>query len=87
MNWNSFAIQAFGVSGDNLIGGLNIGPVQNGTVTLTWVGNPAVKLVSTASLTPTVVWTDVPNTLGYHSKTLNATSDAQFFRLVGPPVP
>jgi hypothetical protein len=49
MNWDSFAIQAIGNSGDNIIGGINITPNGNGTVTLTWVGNSQVKLQSTSS--------------------------------------
>jgi hypothetical protein len=86
INWNSFAIQATGVSGDNLIGGLNISPVVNGAVTLTWIGNPAVRLRSASSLT-SPIWTDVPNTLGFHSKTLNVTGASQYFRIFGPAVP
>jgi hypothetical protein len=85
INFNAFGIQANGVTGDNLIGGLNIGPVVNGTVTLTWIGNPAVNLQSTPSLNP-ASWTDVPNTLGMHSITVSAPGQ-QFYRLVGPAVP
>ena len=87
MNYNGLTIQANGVTGDNLIGGVNIGPVVNGTTTLTWVGNPQVKLQSTSSLNTPVVWTDVPNTLGFHSKTVSVSGGPQFFRLTGPAVP
>jgi hypothetical protein len=85
INYNSFTIQATGTSGANLIGGPNIGPVVNGQVTLTWVGNPAVKLQSTPSLSPTS-WGDVPNTLGNHTITVNATG-THYYRLTGPSVP
>jgi hypothetical protein len=87
INFNSFAIQAAGVTGDNLIGGVNIGPVVNGTATLTWVGNPQVKLQSTGSLNAPVVWTDVPGTLGMHSKTVNVSGGTQYFRITGPAAP
>jgi hypothetical protein len=86
INYNSFAIQANGVSGNNLIGGVNIGPVVNGAATLTWIGNPAVKLQSTTNLFPPN-WQDVPNTLGFHSKTVNVAGPQQYFRLTGPAVP
>jgi hypothetical protein len=85
INYNSLTIQATGVTGDNLIGGLNIGPAINGQVTLTWVGNPAVKLQSTGSLSPTS-WTDVPNTAGAHSYTVTP-SGVKFYRITGPAVP
>jgi hypothetical protein len=87
INFNSFAIQAVGVTGDNLIGGVNIGPVVNGTTTITWVGNPQVKLQSTSSLNTPVVWTDVPGTLGSHSKSVNVSGGPQFFRITGPAAP
>jgi Immunoglobulin domain len=87
INFNSFAIQAIGVSGDNLIGGINIGPIVNGSTTLTWVGNPAVSVQTTTSLTPPVVWTPVPNTAGFHSLPVNAGGSQRFYRLVGPSVP
>jgi hypothetical protein len=87
INFNSFAIQAAAVTGDNLIGGVNIGPVVNGTATLTWVGNPQVKLQSTGSLNAPVVWTDVPGTLGSHSKTVNVGGGTQYFRITGPAAP
>jgi hypothetical protein len=86
INYNSFTIQATGVTGDNLIGGINIGTVVNGQVTLTWIGNPAVKLQSTSSLSAPVAWTDVPATLGSHSLTVNATG-VRYYRLAGPPAP
>jgi hypothetical protein len=87
MNWNAFAIQALGVSGDNLIGGINIGSVTNGQATLTWVGNPAVSVETTTSLTPPIVWTPVPNTLTNHTATVNLTGQERYYRLVGPSVP
>jgi hypothetical protein len=86
INYNGFTIQATGVTGANLIGGVNIGPVFNGQATLTWIGNPAVKLQSTGSLNSPVTWTDVPNTLGAHTITVNVTGQ-RYYRLTGPPAP
>jgi hypothetical protein len=79
INFDSFVIQATGAG--NLIGGVNIGPVStNGTVTLTWIGNPAVNLQSATSVTS--VMTDVPNTLGQHSFTVTPAGVQQYYRLV-----
>ena len=86
INLNWFNIQAVGSTGANLIGGVNIGPVANGMVTLTWVGNPAVKLQSTTSLSAPN-WQDVPNTLGMHSVKVSAAGTQQYFRLTGPAAP
>ena len=86
INFNGFAIQANGVSGDNLIGGINVSAVSNGSATLSWVGNPQVHLQTTPQLKPTA-WTDVPNTVGAHSLIISTTGAKQFFRLVGPSVP
>jgi hypothetical protein len=86
INYNGFTIQATGSTGANLIGGVNISPVLSGAATLTWVGNPSVKLRSTGSLSPPVTWTDVPNTLGAHSITVTANGQ-RYYRLTGPPAP
>jgi hypothetical protein len=74
INYDAFAIQAPGY-----IGGLNIGPLVNGSVTLTWIGNPAVNLQSSTDL---IHWTDVPNTLGNHMLTVSATNAHVFYSLV-----
>ncbi len=79
LNYNSFTIQATG-SG-SLIGGLNIGPLVAGSVTLTWIGNPAVNLQSATSLSPSN-WQDVPNTLGEHAWTVSVAGSQKYFRLV-----
>jgi hypothetical protein len=75
INYNSFVIQATG-----FIGGLNIGSLVNGSVTLTWVGNPAVSLQSSTDL---IHWAAVPNTTGDHMLTVSATGTNEFFRVVG----
>ncbi|MGA2173915.1 MAG: hypothetical protein ABSH38_02920 [Verrucomicrobiota bacterium] len=80
LNYNSFTIQATGPG--SLIGGLNIGPLVNGSVTLTWVGNAAVNLQSATSLSPSN-WQDVPNTLGQHSLTVSVAGSQKYFRLIG----
>ena len=81
VNLNSFNIQATGAG--NLIGGVNIGAATtNGTVTLTWIGNAAVNLQSASALAATTTWTDVPNTLGQHSLTVNAGGVQKYYRLV-----
>lgn len=86
MNWNSFAIQALGVTGDNLIGGLNINTGSNGTDVLSWIGNPAVNLQSTTNLSAPN-WQDVPNTLGNHTLTVTPAGSQKYYRLVGPAAP
>ncbi len=78
VNFNSFNIQASGAG--NLIGGVNIGPVTNGTVTLTWIGNPAVTLQTAGSVTSP--FADILSTVGQHSYTVNATGLQQYYRLV-----
>jgi hypothetical protein len=78
-NYNSFTIQATG-SG-NLVGGVDVGSLTNGSITISWVGNPAVNLQSATRLSPPN-WQDVPNTLGQHSWTISTTGPQMFFRLV-----
>jgi hypothetical protein len=86
MNWNSFAIQALGVTGDNLIGGLNISPGLNGTDVLSWIGNPQVNLQSTTNLAAPN-WQDVANTLGNHALTVTPSGSQKYYRLTGPAAP
>lgn len=90
LNWNFYQIQAttgFGGAG-TAIGGLNItsgitssGSGSSNTVTLSWVGNPAVFIQSSTDL---IHWTDVANTSGDHTLTITATGTNQFYRVAGP---
>jgi hypothetical protein len=74
-NFDNFAINGTG------LGGINLGPLVGGNQTLSWVGNPAVNLQSTTSLT-TPSWTDVPNTLGAYSISAAVAGPQKYFRLV-----
>ncbi len=74
-NFDNFAINATG------LGGINVGALSGGNENLTWVGNPAVNLQSTTSLT-TPSWTDVPNTLGAYSISAAVSGPQKYFRLV-----
>jgi hypothetical protein len=76
LNYDSFTIQAPGSTG-----GLDIGPLVNGSVTLTWIGNPAVFLQSSTDL---IHWAAVPNTAGAHMLTVSVTGTHVFYRLAGP---
>ena len=76
INYDSFTIQAPGSTG-----GLDIGPLVNGSVTLTWIGNPAVFLQSSTDL---IHWAAVPNTAGAHMLTVSVTGTHVFYRLAGP---
>ena len=77
-NFDNFQITGTG------IGGINIGPLTGGNVTLSWVGNPAVNLQSSTNLSSSIYWQDVPNTLGLYSLPVPATGPQKFFRLVKP---
>jgi hypothetical protein len=74
-NFDNFAINATG------LGGVNLGTMSAGNIPLTWVGNPAVNLQSTTSLSPSS-WTDVPNTLGAFSISAAVSGPQKYFRLV-----
>jgi hypothetical protein len=76
INYDFYQIQALGA-----VGGLNIGPVVNGSATITWIGNPAVFLQSSTDL---VHWTAVPTTQGNHMLTVSAKATAVFYRVAGP---
>jgi hypothetical protein len=81
-NFDNFVITGTGVGGG--LGGINVGPLTGGNLTLSWVGNPAVKLQSTTNLTAPD-WQDVvPNTLGLYSLPVSVTGPQMFFRLIGP---
>jgi hypothetical protein len=76
-NFDNFVITGSGV------GGINVGPLASGSINLSWVGNPAVKLQSTTSLSiPN--WQDVPNTHGLYSLPVSVTGPQKFFRLTTP---
>jgi hypothetical protein len=77
-NFQNFIIQGSGV------GGIVEGPLAGGNVNLSWVGNPAVKLQSSASLGTGASWLDVPNTYGLYSLPVPATGPQKFFRLKSP---
>jgi hypothetical protein len=75
MNFDNFVITGTGV------GGINLGALSGGNVNLTWVGNPAVNLQSSTSLT-VPNWADVPNTAGHFSLPVSVTGPEKYYRLV-----
>lgn len=77
----NFNFANFQISGTGL-GGINTGPLLNGNLNLSWVGNPAVELQSTTNLTST--WQDMPGTYGLYSLPVSATGPQKFFRLKSP---
>ena len=62
-------------------GGINIGSLSGGTVPLTWVGNPAIELLSSTNLNSG--WQAVPNTYDLYSEPVTTTGNQRFYRL-GP---
>jgi hypothetical protein len=74
-NFDNFVITGTG------LGGINVGKPSGGNANLTWVGNPAVNLMSTTDLGHPV-WTDVPNTLGVYSYPAQLNAPHVFYRLV-----
>jgi hypothetical protein len=78
----NFNFDNFGINGSGL-GDINTGPVANGQIGLTWVGNPAVNLQSSTSLLNG--WQDVPNTSGLYSWPAPVNGPIQFYRLVQHP--
>jgi hypothetical protein len=77
-NFDNFQITGTGV------GGINVGSLTSGSLSLSWVGNPAVNLQSTTNLSP-ANWLDVPNTLGLYSLPVSVSEPQKFFRLVQHP--
>lgn len=78
-NFDNIAITGTG------LGGINVGPLTGGSLSLSWVGNPAVKLQSSTNLSSSIYWQDVvPNTLGLYSLPVSVTGPQMFFRLIGP---
>jgi len=66
------------------IGGLTIVASGPNTVTLSWVGNPAVRLQSSTKLGTGENWVEVPNTAGQSTATVQTGGTPTFFRLVSP---
>ncbi|HEV2455200.1 MAG TPA: immunoglobulin domain-containing protein, partial [Verrucomicrobiae bacterium] len=62
-------------------GSINAGPISGGAVNLTWVGNPAIELLSSTNLNNG--WQKMTNTYGLYSYPATATGPQRFFRL-GP---
>lgn len=75
-NFDNFTITGSG------LGGLNVGPLTNGIINLSWVGNPAVNLQSTTNLSSPASWQDVPNTLGLFSLPVPVSGPQKFYRLI-----
>jgi hypothetical protein len=75
-----FNFRNFTITGTGL-GGINVGPLSGTNVNLSWVGNPAVNLQSSTSLT-VPNWTDVPNTLGLYGQSVPANVPQKYYRLV-----
>jgi hypothetical protein len=77
----TFNVDNFQITGTG-IGGITAGAVRSNTMTLSWIGNPAVHLQSATNLTaPPILWSDVPNTAGARSATVPITGPRMFFRL------
>ncbi|MGH7975079.1 MAG: hypothetical protein ACREC8_00295, partial [Limisphaerales bacterium] len=77
-NFANFVITGTGV------GGINVGPLTGGNINLSWVGNPAVELQSSTSLSSSLNWQDVPDTYGLYSLPVSVTGPQKFFRLKTP---
>jgi hypothetical protein len=78
INFDNFLITGTGV------GGINVGPLTSGNITLSWVGNPAIKLQSSTNLNSSIYWQDVLNTYGLYSQLVSVTGPQKFFRLKTP---
>ena len=77
----NFNFDNFGIIGTGL-GGINTGPLTNGNINLSWVGNPAVSLQSSTNLSNNASWQDVPNTSGLYSSPASLNGPMQFYRLI-----
>ncbi|HXT12010.1 MAG TPA: hypothetical protein VN873_10650 [Candidatus Angelobacter sp.] len=80
----TFNFDNFGIFGTGL-GGINTGPLANGKINLTWVGNPVVNLQSSTNLNNPAAWQDVTNTVGAYSWPASVNGPIQFYRLVQHP--
>ncbi len=76
INYDYYNIQTTGV----FVGRLNVSPVVNGSVILSWVGSPTISLQSSPDL---VHWTTVANSAGANSVTVSVKAGNVFYRLVG----
>ena len=63
-------------------GSISVGTRTARTFTLNWTAGPNVQLQSATNLTPPVVWSDVPGTIGQSSATISTTNAQTFFRLI-----
>jgi hypothetical protein len=65
------------------LGSIAVGPNTATSLTLNWTAGANVQLQSTTSLSPPVVWSNVPGTLGQSSAVITKTPNTRmFFRLV-----
>ena len=88
------AVNAFGESTNSAevsatpqvpkLGSISVGSFAGNTLTLNWTAVDNVDLQSATNLTPPVVWTDIPGTMGQGSATINTTNAQMFFRLAQP---
>ena len=77
-NFDNFQINGTGVGNINY-------SLKGGSLSLTWVGNPAVQLQSATSLANGGNWANVvPSTLGKYSTTVPVSVAQKYYRLVGP---
>lgn len=77
----TFNFDNFQIIGTGL-GGVTVNSVDASTISLSWIGNPGVRLQSTANLGPSATWVDVPNTAGASTATVARTGSRMFFRLI-----
>jgi hypothetical protein len=81
INFDNFTINGTGP------GNIVVTGTTASTMTLSWVGNPAVQLQSATTLTGAGGgnWANVtPSTLGKYSTTVSTSSGIKYYRLVGP---
>jgi len=77
----NFNFDNFGITGTGL-GGINTGALANGTLNLSWVGNPAVTLQTTTNLNNPASWQDVSNSSGLYSWPAPVVGGSHFYRLI-----
>ena len=83
----SYNVNDFQVTGNVTVpaslGSIAVGPNTATSLTLNWTAGANVQLQSTTSLSPPVVWSNVPGTLGQSSAVITKTPNTRmFFRLV-----
>jgi hypothetical protein len=95
-----FGSQANSTSSESSFGNFTVGD-SNNNISLTWLGRTGVRLQSTTSLTPPIVWTQLPLTdgtnlivtqgpgsspsAGYATTNYPIGSGNKYFELIGPP--